>query len=282
MTVRKILVPVDGSESQTGALETAFALAGDFAAHIAGLHVRIDPMEGVAFVGEGMSGALVQELIELTERESDERARTARAMFERVRTSAGFPAATVPTPGGPSAAWLEQAGREEDAIIRYGRLADLIVVGRTSADRGDGAVTTLNMGLFETGRPVLVAGENARAPFLSVVVAWNGSREAARAVAAALPFLARASQVTALSVDEDEAEHGLDDLVEYFGWHGIAAQRRRIETKGSIGEALARAAFGADLLVMGGYSHSRLRELILGGVTRHMLAHATLPLLMAH
>lgn len=282
MTVRTILVPVDGSESCTIALETAFELAADFGAHMAGLHVRIDPLEAVPFVGEGMSGALVQELIELTEHESAVRAQAARAMFERVQASAGCPSAASPTPGGPSAAWLEQAGREEDAIVRYGRLADLIVVGRTGADRGDSAVTAFTMALFETGRPVLVAGETCRAPFRSIVVAWNDSLEASRSVAASLPFLARASQVTAVCVDEDAGEPALDDLVRYLGWHGIAAQRRFIEARGSVGEALVRAAHGADLLVMGGYSHSRLRELILGGVTRYMLEHARLPLLMAH
>jgi nucleotide-binding universal stress UspA family protein len=169
-------------------------------------------------------------------------------------------------------------------------LADLVVVGRGGGGAVGGA-PIFSAVLFETGRPVLVAGSGMGEAGPSgrsvsprrVVVAWKESAEAARAVSAALPLLARAERVTAVSArDDDERTRGLDALATYLSWHGIAADRRLLAAYPSVGEALAAAAVEADLVVMGGYSHSRLRELILGGVTRHMLEKTKLPLLLAH
>jgi nucleotide-binding universal stress UspA family protein len=140
--------------------------------------------------------------------------------------------------------------------------------------------------LFETGRPVLVAGlAEAESHCERIIVAWNGGAEAARAITAALPFLA-AAEVTVVTVrgERDDGERGLSDVAEYLAWHGVVARTHAVITRAPVGEALLEAAVavGADLVVMGGYSHSRLRELILGGVTRHMLEKAALPLLVAH
>jgi nucleotide-binding universal stress UspA family protein len=285
MSIRKILAPVDGSESSRTALRTAFQVGQRFGAHVLAMHVRIDPTQAVPFVGEGMSGAVVQELIELTEREVAARAAVAREIFDQLQLSAGIPKLSTPASVGPSAAWAESVGREEDALIRRGRLADLIVVARPADPDSLGHVT-LSRALFETGRPVLVAGsEEAESIGQRIVIAWNGGVQAARAISAALPFLAEAEWVTAIGVGHERDETiGLPDVAEYLAWHGIAAETHSIISRGSIGEALtdAAAASGADLVVMGGYSHSRLRELILGGVTRHMLEKTVLPLLLAH
>jgi nucleotide-binding universal stress UspA family protein len=117
-------------------------------------------------------------------------------------------------------------------------------------------------------------------------VAWNGSVEAARAVAGALPFLhaARAVHVLSAATWRTGAEAGLD-LVRYLEWRGIAGTPRVVRLEGeSVGAALLAAAgeVGADLLVMGGYGRTRLSELVLGGVTRHVLAHSSLALLISH
>ena len=286
MTYRKILVPVDGSDAARTALDTAFVVAGVFGSHVQGLHVRIDPTEAIPFVGEGMSGALMQELIEVTERESAVRAAAARAMFDAIRQTTGMPSIHCPATAGPSASWLEQSGREEEIVVRHGRLSDLTVLGRPSPGGEATAHLTFSMALFDTGHPVLVAGsapQRPGAPFGErIVIAWNGSAEAARAVSAALPFLARARRVTALSVGSEDDDGGLDAFVDYLAWHGIAAGRQMMPNRSSIGDALLDVAADADLMVMGAYSHSRLRELILGGVTRHMLEKAPLPLLVAH
>ena len=187
--------------------------------------MRIDPSEAIPFVGEGMSGALMQELIEVTERESAARAAAARAMFEAIRQTAGCRASTAPATAGPSASWLEQSGREEEIVVRRGRLADLTVVGRPGADGEPTAHLTFSMALFDTGHPVLVAGSAPQRPGEPVgqriVIAWNGSVEAARAVSAALPFLARARRVTALSVGSEDEDGGLDAVrrLPRLAWH---------------------------------------------------------------
>jgi nucleotide-binding universal stress UspA family protein len=286
MSIRKILALVDGSEASRTSLRSAFLIAKSFAAHVLAVHVRVEPTQAVPFVGEGMSGALVQELIELTEREGASRAAAAREIFDRLQVAADIPKSSDPAAGGPSAEWAEGVGKEDDALVRLGRLADLIVVARPATGPDGLGDVTLSRALFETGHPVLVAGrEQAETVGRRIVIAWNGGVQAARAITAALPFLERAEWVTVIGVgDERGHSHRLADVAEYLAWHGIAADTHAIASRGSVGEALADAvaASGADLVVMGGYSHSRLRELILGGVSRHMLQKASSPLLLAH
>ena len=285
MGIRKILAPVDGSERSRFALRTAFAVAQRFDAHVLGAHVSIDPAQAVPFVGEGMSGALVQDLVELSVRENAARAAVARQLFERLQVDAGIPTATVPTTDRASAAWAGSMGWDDAMLVRQGRLADMIVVARPGPAGTDATPTRA---LFQTGRPVLVAGlAEAESLGERVIVAWNGGVEAARAITAALPFLAAAERVTAVAVRDassDDDDRGLAEVAEYLAWHGVVARTHAVITRAPVGEVLLEAAVAAsaDLVVMGGYSHSRLRELILGGVTRHMLEKAALPLLVAH
>ncbi len=138
-----------------------------------------------------------------------------------------------------------------------------------------------------TGRPVLLAPATAPAKIgSSVAIAWNGSVEASKAVASAMSFLTRARSVTAISVVEDGgSDHNLDGLVEYLRWHGIRAKPNVVKTRGGdVGKAVASAASRAkaDLLVMGAYTHSRVREMIFGGVTNHVLSTGRVPVLLAH
>lgn len=284
MTIRKVLVPLDGSDRDRQALNAAFSVAQVFGAHIDAMHVRVQPVDTLPFVGEGMSAALVQELVELSERETAARAAIARKTFEAMRTAANVPlAAAVGAATTPSALWLELEGQEEDAVAAAGRLADLIVLAAPEPSGSIGNPGTFGVALFETGRPVLVAAKrDAPLRFGHIVVAWDASAQAARALAAALPFLARAGKVSIVSAQEPGEGDDLKSVPAYLAWHGIAAESRTIGQHPSVGDALTAAACGADLLVMGGYSHSRLREMILGGVTRHMLGKATLPLLLAH
>jgi nucleotide-binding universal stress UspA family protein len=287
MAIRKILAPVDGSEGSRFALRTAFAVAQRFDAHVRGAHVSIDPAQAVPFVGEGMSGALVQDLVELSVRENAARAAAARQLFERLQADAGIPTATVPTTDRASAAWAGSMGWDDTMLVRQGRLADMIVVARPGPAGTDAGQLTPTRALFQTGRPVLVAGlAEAESLGERVIVAWNDGAEAARAITAALPFLAAAERVTAVVVrdESDDDDRGLAEVAEYLAWHGVVARTHAVTTRAPVGEVLLEAAVAAsaDLVVMGGYSHSRLRELILGGVTRHMLEKAALPLLVAH
>jgi nucleotide-binding universal stress UspA family protein len=283
MAFRKILVPIDGSDSQRTPLALALALAGSHTAAVDVLHARIDPVEAVSFVGEGMSGEVIQELIDLTEQQSVTRAAAARAMFEEACRQAAI-AEGPPAVSTASARYIEQLAREDEAVVRLGRLCDLVVVARPAASLDPAAQSTLNAALFESGHPVLVPGKNGiSVPFRRVLIAWNGSAEAARAVTFALPLLAKADEVAiAASAVDEGAEAAAQSLVEYLGCHAIRAGVPHLAEPRGFAEALLEAAAGFDLLVMGAYTHSRLWQLILGGVTRHMLEHARLPLFMAH
>lgn len=286
MAIRKILVAVDGSPGGRIAAETALTVAKSFGAHVEALHVRPDPRDAVPLLGEGVSGAMVDELIVLTEQETQARAKAAKAMFDELCHTHGLRITDRPA-AGPSGAWSEATGRADDLVVARARLADLVVVERPMAESEAVAGMILNAALFEGGRPVLVpAGTVPPQIGRHVAVAWNGSAESARAVAGAMSFLQGADAVTVLTAGSavtsaDRAQ----DLVDYLAWHEIAARRGAVTPEdGPVGARILEAceSAGADLLIIGAYTHSRLRELIMGGVTRHVLAHAGIPLLMAH
>lgn len=288
MPIRKILVPIDGTAATQLSLDTAFQFARDGEAHVEVMHARADPRLAVPLVGEGMSGAMIEELIDLTEKESAVRAAAAHDMFEQARETGGIALSDTPATGpatGPTASWAEEVGAEDEILVRRGRLADLLVVARPTAHAEAPSVVSFNAAVFESGRPVLVAPTRPVASMgRRVAISWNGSAEAARAVSAAMPLLKRAESVRILNVDtEDAAGEGNASLAEFLGWHGVSAEHRAIlAEEGPTGAAIIAACGDADLLVMGAYTHSRLLQLILGGVTRHVLENSQLPLLMAH
>lgn len=283
MAIRRILVPVEGSVCGRTVLLTALDVARAHGAHVAAVHVRPDPRVGVPLIGEGMSAGMVEELIALTEKETTTRARDARALFDEIHGESGLPLSSDPAEFGASISFVEADGREEEEIAQRGRLADLIVLGRPSQQPDTDATVIFNAALFESGRPVLVAPTEPQPFGRRIAIAWNGNVEAARAVHAAMDFLHRAESVDIFAADPDtsgNADGGA--LVDYLAWHGIGARLQPLAEAGSVGDAVGKAVAGADLVVMGAYSHSRLRELILGGVTRHMLENTASALLMAH
>lgn len=179
-----------------------------------------------------------------------------------------------------------------DAVVRYGHASDLVVLGQSDdSNRRDSTVRDLaEQVLMEVGRPVLVVPSAGVFPGVpkNIVAAWDGSREAAVALHAALPAL-RGARVTLLSLrhprEEDDARLLLvPDMIQFLLRHGVQARAESEVTEIDIADALLSRVsdLGAELLVMGGYSHSRLRERILGGVTRQVLAQMTVPVLMAH
>ncbi len=177
---------------------------------------------------------------------------------------------------------------------RASRLADLVVFAETKPEDTSTAMVAVEAALVNAGRPVLVAPQDLKTPEVAkaVAIAWDGSVEAAHAVSAALPFLALASKVSILTVRTGPQQPGGTAaaspgimLADYLTMHGVHAAEHILEPQGrSVGQVLLEAAVdaGAGLLVMGGYGHSRLREFILGGTTRHIVTHAKLPVLMTH
>ncbi|MEA2778810.1 MAG: hypothetical protein QOK29_354 [Rhodospirillaceae bacterium] len=275
MTVKSILALVDGGPLSQPTIETAVAVARNFGAYIEVLHVRADPATLVPIVGEGMSGAMVEQVMDAMANAVDTRAAKARAAYDLIAARADLPIA-----------WRQEMGPEPVVLAAAGRLTDLIVLGRPDKSTDGQMAASLDAALFDTGHPVLVAPPTGPTSVgRRVAVAWNGSAEASRVVAAALPFLHGAEAVTILTASGTDKRAPAEMLVAYLARHEIKAEVLHVELQShSVGHVLVEQAqrLGADLLAMGAYGHSRLREMILGGATRDVLAQATLPVLMAH
>lgn len=288
MTIKVVLVPVTATETGASTLKTAFALGHRFSAHVAALHVRADPRNTMPYMGEGMSGIVLQEIMAAIERDAAERARAARALFD-----AGVAEFAVPLADAPEAAprfsanWREEVGREDEIVARYARLSDVVVIGSQSARQSTVVDMMMEAVLLDGGRPVLLAPAQVPNSFGdNIAVAWNGSVEAARAVAAGMPFIKAARRVTILTIGEgSEPQATAEALKRYLAWHGIdAAPLVATAAAEGAGPAILGQTkrLGADLLITGAYTHNRFRQMIFGGVTRHILSDAELPVLVAH
>ena len=220
-----------------------------------------------------------------TEKEGSQRSAAVRAMFDRFVAVQGVTVAAPHMGAGATADFNTVTGREEDLVAQLARLTDLTVVPHPEGGDDVSSSDALHAVLFDSGRPVLIAPQVAlQSVGMRIAVAWNGTAESAAAVHAALPWMQRAEAVRVLSADEYQRRGpGAAALSQYLDLHGIhpeIAQFRPLEREVGRGLLAAAQEFGADMLVMGAYSHSRLRQLILGGVTRHVLENAALPVLM--
>ena len=289
MSIKTILAPVNGLASSSPALEFGLRLTRRLEAHLEVCHVALDPRDSVAFLGEGMTGAMIEEIMAITEREAKERGSRARTLFDETCTRFEVPVVEVgeaPSEG-YSAAFVTMTGREEGHVALRGRLADLIIINRPAQGEDVSQSGTLEAALRETGRPVAVVPPQPPAELCRrVAIAWNGTVEAGRAIAAALSLLAGADRILVLSVGEEgKPGSAARDVVEYLAWHGIEAAAETLEASPrSVAGVLLEAAAAAstDLLVMGAYTRSRLHRLIFGGVTREVLEGAEIPVVMAH
>jgi nucleotide-binding universal stress UspA family protein len=291
--IKTVLVAATGQDRDTATFAAALAVARTFAAHLDVLHVRLDPVNvAVAMTSDVGSGALTAGLMDRLEQDARDREAKAREIFAKFCAGAGLAEANAPSPGGvaaPSAAWHVETGEEPRWIATYGIAADLVVAPRGEDDEAV-ARSVLEAVLLETGRPLLIPAAVAMpAAIERIAIAWKPTREAARAVALAMPFIARAKEVVILTVEEAAAETAeehdeAERLVRAFAWHGVIAKPERLAPgpEGAPATLLAAAHQRADLLVMGGYGHGRLREWVFGGFTQQILTDAPLPVLIAH
>lgn len=276
MPLKNILVHVDGSKPAADRLALAIALAERDGAHLAALHIFApQPMPGF------VEAELPKGVIEQIRAAARERAQ---AVAERLQPI--LAAANAPTE------WRTVESLDPATVAFHARYCDLAIVGQDDPEDGSGPVGIAEAVMLESGRPALVvpyAGRH-RAVGTNVIVAWDGGREAARAVNDALPLLAPGASVTVLALDPDRTSAGGtgypgQDIAAHLARHGVRVEAAHYVTEDiSVGDMLlSRAAdLGADLIVMGAYGHARLRELVLGGTTRHILAHMTVPVLMSH
>ena len=280
MTYKTLLVHLDAGSRCPARIALAAHLASVHGSHVIGVAVT-----GLPDIVVSMNMAVPDgiEFIEVTQTFLRERAEAVAATFERQLAAAGC------------ASYESRVvkGGTIETIGRLARCSDLVLLGQDEPDAPvDGTAHDLpEQAMLRSGAPVLVLPYAGDFPTLGTraLIAWKDTREAALAIREALPLLRDASRVQLLELAEsssgsDAAHASLHEVQAWLGRHGISAEARSEPAAGDVGETLlSRAAdLSADLLVMGAYGHARAREWVLGGATRHLLGHMTLPTLMAH
>jgi nucleotide-binding universal stress UspA family protein len=278
-----LAVVADGNAGPV--LTTGLTVARRFKGHVVGLHA-VTTEYAVVFGGE-MGFSISSEVDRTLEREGQDRRDQARRVFREIMTEHKV---TIGAPGpgdsGPTAEWREEEGRQNAVVGALGRVFDLIVVEQP-AKLASLTEATLEDALFESGRPVLMAPAGRVAEIGNTIsIAWNGSTETARTVAFAMPFLKQAKDVQVVSVEGGMTPGpSAEDLSRSLSRHGMPVSWRHVAAKGRTpGEVFVAEAqeAGADLLIKGAYTQSRLRQMIFGGATRHIIMEASMPVLLAH
>jgi hypothetical protein len=279
--MKTILFPTEHGAAMVSALETALLLAKKFDSCVEGFPLRpavadlvaMDPDSGLTMVAVKENDA--------------EMVRQAEAEFRTFMKSHNVPERAGTGPAVLSWTWLADAPSGHDFVGSYGRVFDMIVLARPGDEWQSPSMITLESALFESGRPVLIAPPNApRSLATNILVAWNCSTEQARTMADAMPFLQHAQKITICTVEgATVAGPSGEQMARSLNMNGIAAEPITLKPgKRNAGEVLLAKAdeLGCDLIVKGAYTQSRLRQMIFGGTTRHILANARLPVLMAH
>lgn len=288
MSIAKVLAPVTGGPRDAGVLSNAIAAARPFNAHVMAYFVRPDLAETLAFFTDGVSGLVVDEVVKATQDAGDEAAKRAATTLAAVCAAQGVERVAKPSRADKVTISLrEEYGNFGDRMTAAARLSDLVVFPPIREGDQAGLAEAFVQVLVETDRPVLRATEEASKTFARrIAVGWDGKTAAASAVSAALPYLKKADHVEILSVQRQPLKaEATEGLREYLMLHGVATTERLIDVGSKrIGEALLDAAAEgqSDLLVIGGYGSGRLRESLIGGVTRHVIAHAGLAVFMVH
>jgi nucleotide-binding universal stress UspA family protein len=275
--VKDIIVNLSVRKRDNTAADYAVSVASALQAHITGVAIAYIPnIPGASL------GYLPIETIEAQQRDNEAAAETAIDHFAAVSENAGVSAEPqVLRTGFANAA---------DQFGRIARRFDLAVVGQTAPDVNSIEAMISESILFESGRPIIIVPYIQKEPLKldRVMVCWDGSRAATRAVADAMPLLERAGSVEVVTVSRERGKHDVIDGADmglHLARHGLKVAVTRI-ARGNIDVVdalLSHAAdSGADFMVMGGYGHSRLREFVLGGVTRSILHSMTVPTLMSH
>jgi nucleotide-binding universal stress UspA family protein len=273
MNITDLLVYMDNSESRTSTVRSAQKLAEQFNAHLTGLYV-VPPVYIPVYSGAAVPTVA---LAEMEERVAN-MAKQAEQDFEKMTST-----------WQSRVSWISAEGEVVSVIKNQARNHDLVVMGRLDPDGDDYSNTgVLEQVILESGRPVLIVPQNGIQGEIGkrILVAWNGKREAVRAIHDALPFLKLADAVDIVSVNAPMDEDiPCAEIAVHLARHGVPVETEKSHVhKHDVGIHLLSLAttYGADMIVMGAYGHSRVREIVLGGATRHILNSMSVPVLMSH
>lgn len=278
MAYKNLLVHIDDSKANAKRLEAAIALAQAHGAHLTGLYVAIEPT-----LPGNVAAEVPGRLLDMLRQQAAERIAAAEAAFTKVVERAGlstdFRSAQCPS------------SRVPEVVALHARYADLVIIGQPEPEEEAEVDTRVPEDVvLGAGRPALVIPYIGAGKKIGkrILIAWDGGREAARAVNDALPLLEKADSVAVLVINPSRGGHGDQpgaDIALHLARHDITVEAQHIEVRDlSTGNALLSrlADEDIDLLVMGAYGHSRLREMVLGGVTREVFQQMTVPVLMSH
>jgi nucleotide-binding universal stress UspA family protein len=291
--IKRILLPLPGSAEQAGEIDMALSAAKALGAHVEALFISAPPPPARVRMAGGEIGygarAAVAAQTDWYGEERNRLARDARERFAQACAANGIRmlGANEQTGTLPAASWREAEGSYADVAAARAAAFDLMVAASAAVMESLKAIA--EQSLLRTRRPVLLAPSRLQSSLTdTAMIAWDESPECWHAISAAIPFLRLAKAVDVVSVDRDAGRRGAAqaEALAYLRCHDIAATARVIAPDlRSVGDALLATAAEAEvgLLVMGAYSHSRLREMLLGGVTRHILQNAVArPVLLAH
>jgi nucleotide-binding universal stress UspA family protein len=279
--MKTILVPTQNTSAMKSTFETAVLLAQRTGAYIEGVPLWFGVPE---FVVAELASSYSMETYRARR---EEETAGARKLFQTFMQEHGV-AAVKTTADRPSFGWFAEVPPGEGLVGSHGRAFDVIVMSRPDAETAAIYNRAIESGLFESGGPVLLSPPTAPKQIATnIMIHWNGSTEQARANALAMPLLRLAGRVTVLTVVGGQGVPGpsADQVRKQLRYNGIAVEAMNVELDGrSTGEAVLAAAKeqGCDLLVKGAFTRNRLRQMIFGGATSHIMEHADLPLLMAH
>jgi nucleotide-binding universal stress UspA family protein len=276
--MKTILIPTEDHDTMPAVLQTARLVARTFDSYMEGFAIR--PAVGTYVTVEPVSSLAISGAFD------EDTAREAQGVFETFMNTNGVPRA-ADGPATFSWAWPRTEATDDAALGSYGRVFDLLMLGRPGRDVENPRMPPLEAALFESGKPVLIVPKKAPTTIgRNILIAWNGSTEQAHTNAFAMPFLKLAEKVTVLASEGHTADGpGAEPAALHLRRNGVNATALTVKTGDrTTGEVILEhaASLGCDLLVKSAYTQSRLRQMIFGGATRHILAHASLPVLMAH
>lgn len=288
MSIAKILAPLSGSSNDAVVLGTAFAAAKANNAYVDAVFIAADPREVIPVTDAPISGDIIQQLVDDAEGLRKTFAKSARETFSELAAEWSVRVVQLPEKASTiTATFRDVVGHPLEALHKAALLSDLVIFPPTF--RGDllGIHQAFVDVLTKCGRPVLLCAGKVPATFgENVLIGWDGGRAAAQALVASVPILKMAKSVRFASVRPDMAsERPVKDAIQYLSLHDVIARETVIVApKRAIAEELFAIAkdHGCDLLVAGGYGHSRLLETIFGGTTERLISHPEIPLLLVH